>query len=402
MNGANVYLTRMIVFLAVVVVVVAVLSRALVEPFLASVGLNTVILAVAVFGVFYIFRQVLLLRPERLWLERMQERRGDTLTVTPQSRVLRAEKPAHPGLLAPLARLVDSQGQAGAISAPTMRAVLDGIGSRLDEKREISRYLIGLLIFLGLLGTFWGLLRTVGAVSGVINELSGEGLDVGALFERLREPLGGMGTAFSASLFGLASSLSLGFLELQATQAQNRFYNDVEDWAASLTRFEDAGGALAAVAAPVAAAAPAMPAFASPAQLQALTEQTAENLERLQAAMVAVEGSRRLLADGLAAIAERIAAMVDQMGVQQRNLTRLVEGQADLRPLLGQLAEAAQAGAFGIDDETRGHLRNLDVMSGRVLEEMAANRSQSVHEIRTEIRALSRLIAALSEQPVQA
>jgi hypothetical protein len=130
-----------------------------------------------------------------------------------------------------------------------MRSILDSIASRLDESRETTRYLVGLLIFLGLLGTFWGLLLTTSSVGQTISALNTEGKDTATVFQELKTgleaPLRGMGTAFSASLFGLAGSLILGFLDLQAGQAQTRFYNELEEWLSGITELQadGAGGA---------------------------------------------------------------------------------------------------------------------------------------------------------------
>ena len=185
---------------------------------MANPALNSLIITVLMLGIGYIFRQVLILKPEVAWLESFQTNRPASDAV------------AEPVLLAPMARMLGERKGKLSLSALSMRSLLDGIDARLDETREISRYLIGLLIFLGLLGTFWGLLGTVSAVGDVIGSLSVEGGDIGMMFGNLQQglqaPLTGMGTAFSSSLFGLAGSLVLGFLELQASQAQNRFYTD--------------------------------------------------------------------------------------------------------------------------------------------------------------------------------
>ena len=204
------YLTRMILFVAVVAGVVLLLFPALERAFMANPGLNGLIIAVLLLGIGYIFRQVLILKPEVAWLESFQTNRPASDAVQ------------EPVLLAPMARMLGERKGKLSLSALSMRSLLDGIDARLDETREISRYLIGLLIFLGLLGTFWGLLGTVSAVGDVIGSLSVEGGDVGMMFGNLQQglqaPLTGMGTAFSSSLFGLAGSLVLGFLELQASQ----------------------------------------------------------------------------------------------------------------------------------------------------------------------------------------
>ena len=189
-----------------------------------------------------------------------------------------------------------------------MRHLLDSISARLDENRDISRYLIGLLIFLGLLGTFWGLTETIGAVGRVITGLSvGEG-DLVAVFDELKAglaaPLGGMGTAFSASLFGLAGSLILGFLDLQATQAQNSFYNELEEWLSGLTRLTSAD------------ARPRRQRRSIPAYVQGMLEQTAENLDNLQRT-VARRGGPATVHAGLIALTERLSSLGDQIATEQ-------------------------------------------------------------------------------------
>ncbi len=185
------------------------------------------------------------------------------------------------------------------LSATSLQTLLDGIGSRLDESRETSRYLIGVLVFLGLLGTFYGLLETVRSVGGVIGGLNVGGTDLSSAFANLKSglesPLSGMSTAFSSSLFGLAGSLVLGFLDLQAGQAQNRFYNDLEEWLSTYTRLS--GGALgdggdASV----------------PAYIQALLEQTADSLENLQRIMARGEESRIGANSTLASLTDRLAS----------------------------------------------------------------------------------------------
>jgi len=221
------YLIRMSVFLALVAVACAVLAPQLVDAFVANVALNGMIIAVMFLGIGYIFRQVMVLRPEVAWLHDLRrESSGGLVFPTALS-----ERPP-PRLLGPMATMLGERRGRISLSTMSMRTLLDGIQSRIEESHEISRYLIGLLIFLGLLGTFWGLLGTVNAVGNTISGLSGTGVDAAVLFEDLKRglqaPLSGMGTAFSSSLFGLAGSLILGFLELQAGQAHNRFFNDLE------------------------------------------------------------------------------------------------------------------------------------------------------------------------------
>jgi hypothetical protein len=372
------FLTRMIVFLVAIAALTAVLSPTLAGAYLASPALNTLILAVMVLGIAYVFRQVVQLRNEVVWLEAWQAGRADQLTWEPQ-------------LLGPMARMIGERRGRLTMSALAMRSLLDGIATRLDERKELSRYLIGLLIFLGLLGTFWGLLETIQSVSVVISSLSVTQGDVGAMFGNLQRglqaPLTGMGTAFSASLFGLAGSLILGFLELQASQAQNRFYNDLEDLLSSVSRLPSGAG----FASETGDAHTSVPAY-----LQALLETTAENLESLQRTVSQSEEGRRAANQQLYMLTERIAALTDHMKTEQTLLLRVAEGQLELRPILARLVDATVSG-FGMDDGTRQHIRNLDIYMARLVEEVSNGRAQSVQEIRSEIKLLARTIVALSD-----
>ena len=221
LSSPRIFLVRMVVFLTLCALVVIVLYRQIWAAFLANPGLNALIIAVLAIGIALAFRQVIRLFPEIDWVNGF--RLADP--------GLAVERP--PVLLAPMAVLLRDRIGRMAISSQMMRGILDSIATRLDEARDISRYMTGLLVFLGLLGTFWGLIETVGSVGKVIEGLRVGG-DASAMFDSLREglgaPLGGMGIAFSSSLFGLAGSLVLGFLDLQSSQAQNRFYTDLEDW----------------------------------------------------------------------------------------------------------------------------------------------------------------------------
>ena len=223
-SSPRIFLFRMLVFLSLVGLVVFVLQREVQTAFMANPGLNGVIVAVGLVGVMLSFRQVIRLFREVRWVNSF--RLADPgITV---------DRP--PVLLAPMATMLGDRAGSMAISTVTMRSLLDSLATRLDEGRELSRYLTSLLVFLGLLGTFWGLIETVTSVGKVINGLSNQG-ELGTIFEDMKrglaQPLGGMGIAFSSSLFGLAGSLVLGFLDLQASQSQNRFYTEVEDWLSS-------------------------------------------------------------------------------------------------------------------------------------------------------------------------
>ena len=234
----RIYLFRMLVFVVLCALIAFVLQRQILQAFFANPWLNGLILFVLAIGIILSFHRVIRLFSEVGWVNRY---RAD-----PQL----AAKTA-PKMLAPIAAILGSDRVA--ISAQTMRAFLDSLANRLDEARDISRYLTGLLVFLGLLGTFWGLIETVGSVGSIINNLKVGG-DADSVFEALKEglsaPLGGMGISFSSSLFGLAGSLILGFLDLQTSQAQNRFYTGFEDWLATTVQDIGApagdGGVLAA------------------------------------------------------------------------------------------------------------------------------------------------------------
>lgn len=280
--------------------------------------------------------------------------------------------------------------RAGRLSLSTlsMRTLLDGIFSRIEESHEISRYLIGLLIFLGLLGTFWGLLETVEAIANTIAGLSGGVGDPAVLFEELRRglevPLSGMGTAFSSSLFGLAGSLVLGFLELQASRAHNRFLNDLEEWLSGVTKLSsgttggDGEGSV-------------------PAYIQALLEQTAESLEQLERTMSRSEADRGAMNDALAALTDRLGVLGEHMRAEQSVLLSIAESQAALKPVLTRLSEVG-AGGGGLDETSRGYLRNLDQRVGRLTTEIASGREKTVEDIRAEVRLLTRTLAAMAEE----
>ena len=312
------FLNRMLVFLALVAVVIWLLFGQLSHSFLNNPGLNGTILGVLLVGIFYIFRQVLMLNPEVRWIEAF---RHGGLGVEDE-----------PKLLAPMATMLGERKNRMSLSVVSMRTLLDGIGARLDESREISRYLIATMVFLGLLGTFYGLLETVQSVAGVIGALNTGGGDPGAAFSELKAglqaPLAGMGTAFSSSLFGLAGSLVLGFLDLQAGQAQNRFYMDLEEWLSGLTRLSG-GGSLSESGSdqPI------------PTYIQALLEQTADSLDNLQRMMARTEESRHSANAGTGQLAERLSALVDHMRTSQNVLLKLAENQLELKPVLIRLAD---------------------------------------------------------------
>ena len=223
LSSPNVFLVGMASFLVLVGFVALILYKQIAIAFSANPGLNGLIIGVLLIGAIFAFRQIVRLFREIRWVNSLS---------SPQIRPPKRD----PRLLGPMATLINAGAGARGLSTATSRAILDSVGTRLDEGRELNRYLIGLLVFLGLLGTFWGLLETVHSISGVINAMQ-TGSDASVMFDDLKTglaaPIAGMSISFTSSLFGLAGSLILGFLDLQAGQAQNRFYTELEDFLAS-------------------------------------------------------------------------------------------------------------------------------------------------------------------------
>lgn len=382
MTRPHTYLVRMLLFLAAVAVASVLLFQPLTQFFMANAALNGLIVGVLVLGVIYNFRQVVRLYPEVGWIDNYREGLENGM-----SRASTPSEEHHPKLLAPMATMV-SKRDSLSLSAPSMRSLLDSIASRLDESRDLSRYTIGLLIFLGLLGTFWGLLQTVGSISGVISGLTVEGGDPSTIFSTLKRgleaPMAGMGTAFSSSLFGLAGSLVLGFLDLQAGQAQNRFYNDLEEWLSSVTRLSS-GGLMAEGEQSV------------PAYVQALLEQTAESLENLQRTLLRGEEGRSKVDNSLISLSAKLETLTDQMRTEQALMKSLAETQVAIRPVLQQLAQGSGGAGGGLDDASRAHIRNMDLHVSRMLDEMREGRETLTQDLRREIKLLARTVAAASE-----
>ncbi|MBL8708851.1 MAG: flagellar motor protein MotA [Rhodospirillaceae bacterium] len=369
-------LILMLIGLAAVGLTTGLLAEPIIVAFSHNPALNTGIVAVLLIGVVFTFWQVIRLNSDINWIEDFRK------AGFPSSY-------AQPRLLAPMAAMLKDRTGRLSLNTSSLRSLLDGIQSRLDDSREISRYLASLLIFLGLLGTFWGLLGTVkGVADAIVNLQVTGGQDAAIMFDTLKQslakPLSGMGIAFSSSLFGLAGSLIVGFMELQASQAQNRFFNELEDWLSGQTRLSSGG----------------VGAFADggdqpiPAYIQALLEQTAESLNELQRIMQRSEEARGASAQGFKILADQLVALGDQLGNQQQVTARLAEMQGEMRSVLGRLGDLAASGGFGIDANSRAHLRNLDAHLSRLTEELAQGRNQSVQDIRAEIKLLARTIAA--------
>ena len=309
LTSPTIFLVRMLVFLILCGLIAYVLHQQIFNAFLANPWLNGLIIGVLAIGIILSFHQIIRLYPEVTWVNGY--RSADP----------KLERKRAPTLLAPMAAMLGpARAEHVALSAQTMRAFLDSLATRLDEGRDISRYLTGLLVFLGLLGTFWGLIETVGSVGSIINGLKVGG-DADSVFDALKEglaaPLGGMGISFSSSLFGLAGSLVLGFLDLQTSQAQNRFYTNLEDWLA--TTVQDVGGSGTVVAAPM------------PVGLT-------EAFERLRRS-VEDGGANKATTAAMANHAEAIQGLVQHMRSEQQMIRDWVDSQAQQHREVRRLLE---------------------------------------------------------------
>jgi len=309
LSSPRIFLFRMLVFVVLGGLIGFVLYKQVAVAFMANPSLNTLILAVLAIGIVLSFRQVIRLYPEIAWVNNF--RLADP--------GLAVDRP--PVLLAPMAAILGSRMGRMAVSTHLMRSILDSIATRLDEARDISRYMTGLLIFLGLLGTFWGLIETVSSVGDVIQNLKPGG-DAGALFESLRRglaaPLTGMGISFSSSLFGLAGSLILGFLDLQSSQAQNRFYTDLEDWL-STTVYDQAvePGAAPAVG---------------------MTGEVRTAIDRLRD-VINEAGTSKSASAAMSNLAEAIQGLVHHMRTEQQMIRDWVDAQAEQQREIKKLLE---------------------------------------------------------------
>jgi biopolymer transport protein ExbB/TolQ len=376
------YIRRMVLFLLAVGVAAALLFADLQAAFMANPALNGLICGTVLIGILFAFRQVLALGPELRWAESFQSDAPSSLSS------------AEPHLLAPTARMLEDRKQRSkaqgrlTLSAVATRSLLDSLSARLDESRDISRYFIGLAIFLGLLGTFWGLLDTISAVAAVIGDLSVTGADMTQVFADLKDglkaPLSGMGTAFSSSLLGLSGSLVIGFLDLQMGQAHNSFFNQVEDWLSGLTRLSAGGSALEGDS-------------SVPAYIGALLEQTAESLTELQRLTSRSDESAITTTREIRELAQRLDILSEHMHTQQAVMLKLAENQSALLSGLENLNKPGQ----GMDNDVRLALKTLprSIENGvsALLDEMTRGRSELSRDVRNEIKVLSRTVAAVAD-----
>ncbi len=336
--------------------------------------LNGLIAFVFLLGIAACFWQVLILMQSVNWIEDFVRQRPGHEAFAP------------PSLLAPLASLLRSR-RGMTISSSSSRSIQESVESRIEESRDVTRYLINLLVFLGLLGTFWGLATTVPAVVDTIRSLApadGEtGLDVfGKLMTGLESQLGGMGTAFASSLLGLAGSLVVGLLELFAGHGQNRFVRELEEWLSSITRLGFSGEGEGGDA----------------GQLGQVLEGLSGQIEALQLIYQDADAGRVMMEERLADLAGAIgtlATRMQEMGTQSAALDRVAEGQDVLIAAL-----TGENSANAVDAESRMRLRSIDVQLLRILEEIAAGRQESVADLRGDLSALTAAIRQMSRSSV--
>lgn len=335
--------------------------------FLANPFLNGFILFVFVIGVLSCFAQVWQLINSVAWIEGFAGEQGGAQS---------ADNIKVPGMLAPLATLLSSRGSRMQLSASSSRSILESVAQRIDETREITRYIVNTLIFLGLLGTFYGLATTVPALVDTIRSLSPQEGETGAeVFTRLQEglesQLGGMGIAFASSLLGLAGSLVVGLLELFTGHGQNRFYRELEEWLSTITRVglgagDEGGGDQAA--------------------FSGVVEHMVEQMDQMQAMFADSEASRIETNAKLAGLSDTVNQFVSTSTTEQMNaqLGRIATAQEDL------ILALKDTGMEGIDAESRMRLRSIDVGLLRILEELTAGRQETVQEIRAELVELNK------------
>jgi hypothetical protein len=303
LDRPSVHIVHMVFFVLVVAVIGAVLYPGIKGAFMSNPGLNGLIGATLLFGVLYSFMMVIRLFPEVRWVNEF--RLGE-----PSTRPM-------PALLAPMATILADANRRTVLSPQTMRSLLDSLASRLDESRDLLRYLVGLLIFLGLLGTFWGLLETVTSVGDAIRAMGVGSTQTTDMFEELKSglerPLAGMGLSFSSSLFGLAGSLILGFLDLKASQAQNRFYHNLEDWLSTITDLRAGEGGSTAI----------------PGLLKLDMQTLQKTLERVETG-IGKNGAARpgqAADDSIDDLANAVASLVTQMREEQKQTRQWMQGQ---------------------------------------------------------------------------
>jgi hypothetical protein len=372
MNYIRNYFLRMTAFALSILTCVLVLKGPLGRIFLNNLFLNSVIMSCLIIGVTLCFYKLYRLKQEQQWLDTF-EQGTERFPHAPKAQIL-----------APLAIIFSDPHHGGTLSAVTAKSILSSVEARLDESHHVTRYLVGLLIFLGLLGTFWGLSETIGAIAGVINGIDMGSGEVKDAFQNLKKglqsPLSGMGTAFSCSMFGLASSLIVGFLDLQVSGAGSKFYQTLEERLAMNTRL---GGNL-----------DQNQSSSGPAYSMGLLEQTVESLANLQAQMRRTEDNRLSLVKTIQTLGEKMGQLTEQMSVHQNIMKKIAQNQIDLQESVLQISKATAENQK--DDTLKYHLRSLDATATKLLEESVEGRNRLTQELRNEIRVIARTLSAIA------
>ncbi|KGK79290.1 biopolymer transporter ExbB [Thalassobacter stenotrophicus] len=367
-------IVQMLVILAATGAGVYMAYPAMAPIFSASPWLNGTIIFVFFIGVMACFAQVFQLFSSVAWIEGFAiQRAGHDLTKAPS-------------LLLPLSGLLRERGARTQMAPSSARSILDSVGARMEEARDITRFIVNMLIFLGLLGTFYGLATTVPAVVDTIRSLNPSEDEGGvAVFTRLigglEDQLAGMGTAFASSLLGLAGSLVVGLLELFAGHGQNRFYREMEDWLSTITRVGFVGQDGEETI--------------DQYSLAAVLDHMNYQMESLQEMFQRAEAGRSATEDRLAALAAAVSTMssaVESGGANARALERVAEGQDNIVAVL----QGSGGGEGGLDAESRMRIRSIDVQLLKIFEEMASGRPASMDDLRGDIGSLTRAIRQLN------
>lgn len=361
---------RMLLMIAVVLISCVSVHKQLSHIFSQNLILNGVIFCVFAFGILWCFYLMFGLAQEQKWLNRLDMGR-ERFPGAPKVKIL-----------APIFILMNEERPLTTLSPIAAKSILSSIESRLDESRDISRYIIGLLVFLGLLGTFWGLSETVGGIAGVIGGIDIQGDDAKNAFQTMKQglmaPLGGMGTAFSCSMFGLAGSLIVGFMDLQVGRAFGTFYHQLEERLACSTRYSSGNEQ----------------STSGPAFSYGLLEQTIEGLSSLHQQMKKTEDTRLTMVKSLQIFSEKLSEMSEHMIAHQSFSQRLAQNQIELQELLINYTKDGEQGRN--DEIIKTHLRSLDATLTKMLEEIVEGSSRSTQEIRNEIRIVSKTLSSIA------
>ena len=366
-------LLKLSLFMGLLITGILMIHEPLTHAFLHNPVINSMIFSIFAVGLFLNFFNLYRIYKEQRWLILYDKGQERFPGITP------------PTLLRPLSIII-TESKSPFFAPNIVRSLLESIDARLDTMRDLTRYIVGLLIFMGLLGTFWGLSHTIGAIAGVISGIDLGGGDVQAAFATLKQglqsPLSGMGTAFSCSMFGLAGSLIVGFMDLQIARLITEFYHGLEDRLTALTRMSNVSESEAIT-------------HSGPAYLQSLLEQTAETMSHLHHVMRKGEDNRTSVMKSVQGLGDRLSTMTEHMITQQHILKKITETQIHLQEALQQFYKIQQNSPT--DEALRQHLRSMDGTLLKLLEESIEGRNRGIHELRNEIRLVARTISALAD-----